>query len=322
MAVNRGLFNWGVFLVAAGVVALGFRAGLFSVGAFAELGRLWPLALIALGIVVLAGHIAGARVGGAVVALLFGVVVGALIGGGAGVIGCPAPGDGREVAAHEQGTLESPATVTVRVACGELALGTFRGNVWSVDNSGESRDVRVMSAANQLTVTAARARGFPFSNTDRSEPDWRLTLPAGTEVDLRVELNAGEVAGPLAVRLNRFTATINGGAFESDLREGTIGGLSVTVNAGSFALELPAGASFSGNATTNAGSFKLCLPTDAAIRIRQSGGAGSNNFAEFGLTRSGSAWESSNYATATSRIDLAITVNAGSAELEQSGECT
>jgi hypothetical protein len=321
--VNRGLFNWGVFLVAAGVVALGFRAGLFSVGAFAELGRLWPLALIALGILVLAGHIAGARIGGAVVALLFGVVVGALIGGGAGAIGCPAPSEGQEVAGHAQGTLEGPATVTVRVACGELALGTFRGNVWSVDNSGESRDVRVMTAANQLTVTAARARGFPFSNTNRSEPDWRLTLPAGSEVDLRVELNAGEAAGPLAVRLDRITATVNGGSsFQADLREGTIGGLSVTVNGGSFALDLPAGASFSGNATTNAGSFKLCLPADAAIRIRQSGGAGSNNFADFGLTRSGSAWESSSYATATNRIDLAVTVNAGSAQLEQSGECT
>jgi hypothetical protein len=320
--VNRGLFNWGVFLVAAGVVALGFRAGLFSVGAFAELGRLWPLALIGLGIVVLAGHVAGARVGGAVVALLFGVVVGALIGGGAGAIGCPAPSGGQEVSGHAQGTLETPATVTVRVACGELALGSFRGNVWSVDNSGEPRDVRVTTASNQLTVSAARARGFPFSNRDRSQPDWRLTLPAGSEVDLRLELNAGEVAGPLPLSLSRFTATVNGGVIQTDLREGTIGGLFVTVNAGSFALDLPAGASFTGTATTNAGSFKLCLPADAAIRIRQSGGAGSNNFADFGLTRSGSAWESSNYATATNRIDLAITVNAGSAELEQSGECT
>jgi hypothetical protein len=320
--MNRRLFNWGVFLVSAGAVALGFRAGLFSAGAFAELGRLWPVALIALGIVVLAGHIAGARVGGAVVALLFGVVVGALIGGGAGAIGCPAPGDGREVSGREQGTLETPATVTVRVACGELALSSERGNQWSVENNGEARDVRVSTASNQLTISAARARGFPFSNGDRSQPDLRLTLPAGSEVDLRVALNAGQIAGSVPLRLSRFTATVNGGSLQADLREGTIGGLSVTVNAGSFALDLPAGASFSGNATTNAGSFKLCLPADAAIRIRQSGGAGSNNFADFGLTRSGSSWESSNYATATNRIDLAVTVNAGSAELEQSGECT
>jgi hypothetical protein len=320
--VNRGLFNWGVFLVAAGVVALGFRAGLFSVGAFAELGRLWPLALIALGILVLAGHIAGARIGGAVVALLFGVVVGALIGGGAGVLGCPSPGDGRAVTGRDEGTVTAGATVTVRVACGELQLAGQPGNVWSIENNGDSREARVSSSENQLILNTARTRGLPFANGERSQPDWRLTLPADPDLDVRVELNAGQVVGALPVHLTRLNATVNGGAFESDLRGGTIGGLSVTVNNGSFALDLPAGASFSGNATTNAGSFKLCLPADAPIRIRQSGGVGSNNFADFGLTRSGSAWESSSYATATNRIDLAVTVNAGSADLEQSGECT
>lgn len=322
MRVNRAFFNWGVFLITAGVVALGFRAGVLSAGALGELGRLWPLALIALGVVVLAGHLLGARVGGAVVALLFGVVVGALLGGGAGVIGCPAPSEGTAVSGRQEGTLGSTAAVTVHVACGELLLSAQPGNGWSVENNGDAREARVASSDAQLTLNAARTRGFPFGNGNRSQPDWTLTVPGDAQLDVRLESTAGDVDGSLAAHLTRLSATANGGAIETDLRGATVGGLSVTVNAGSVAIDLPAGASFSGNATTNAGSFKLCLPADAAIRIRQSGGAGSNNFADFGLTRSGNAWESSNYATATNRIDLSMTVNAGTAQLDQSGECT
>jgi hypothetical protein len=319
--VNRGLFNWGVFLLAAGVVALGFRAGLLTAGAFGELGRLWPVALIALGVIVLAGYFLGSRVGGAVVALLLGIVVGAFLGGGAGAIGCPEPSDGRAVAGSERGTLGSSASVNVRVACGELELAGQSGNQWLAQNNGDPREARVTTSESQLTFAAARTRGFPFRDDDRSGPDWRLTLPAMGDLDVRMELNAGQIVGALPVRLARLSATVNGGALRADLHEATIGALSVTVNAGSVAIELPPNASFSGSVTTNAGAFTLCLPRDTPIRIRQSGGAGSNNFAEFGLMRSGNAWESSTYATAANRIDLSMTVNAGSASLEVPGEC-
>jgi hypothetical protein len=239
MKVNRRLFNWGVFLITAGVVALGFRAGFLSTGALAELGRLWPLALIALGVVVLAGHLLGARVGGAVVALLFGVVVGALIGGGAGVIGCPAPSEGRAVSGSEQGTLGStaPATVTVHVACGELELRGQPGSQWMVENNGDSREARVTSSDTELTLNASRTRGFPFGNDNRSQPDWRLTLPGDGQLDVRIELNAGHIVGALPVHLTRLSATVNGGAIETDLRGATIADLSMTVNAGSAELE-------------------------------------------------------------------------------------
>jgi hypothetical protein len=318
--VNRGLFNWGVFLVAAGAVALAFRFGLLPATALGDIGRFWPLLLVALGIALIAGHVLGQHLSGTVFALVFGLIVGVFLGGGAGGFGCTAPREGQEVRGRAEGMLSSPATVNVRVACGELDVAGQPGDQWVVENSGDPGDARVATSG-ALTVTAANSRRFPIGNDDRDEPDWRVTLPQDPQMDLSVEMSAGTVRAALPLILTRLGATVNGGTLRADLREATVSSLSVTVNAGTAALELPRLGSLTGSATTNAGTFRICAARDLGLRLRTAGGAGSNNFEAFGLTRSGNVWESANFASATTKVELSVTVNAGTATLEESGGC-
>jgi hypothetical protein len=148
-----------------------------------------------------------------------------------------------------------------------------------------------------------------------------VTLPTSQELDLEVEVSAGGADLALAsARLRNFSSTVNGGSVDGDLRDSSLRQLGITVNAGSVALELPA-ASVSGSVTVNAGSARFCLPRDSGVRIRFSGGLGGNNFEDFGLRRAGDVWESANYTSAANRIELGITANAGSANIEESGGC-
>lgn len=320
MSVNRGRLNWGLFFIAAGAVALAFRLGLLSAQAFGGLGQLWPVVLVAIGVALVLGQVAGSGVGGALVAVILGVVVGALVGGGVGNVGCQAPTDGRQAAAREEGTFAGPATVSLHLACGQLRVAAESGDRWLVESSADGGETRLVSSGSELTLRAADARGYPFGG-DGNRSEWRVTLPTTQDLDLDLEVSAGaaDLALP-AARVRSFTSTVNGGSIEANLREATLRELGITVNAGSITLELPA-ASLSGSVTVNAGSSKLCVPRDSGVRIRFSGGLGGNNFEDFGLRRSGDLWESSNYASAANRIELSITANAGSANIEASGGC-
>ncbi len=321
MRVNRGFLNWGLFLIAAGVVALALRLGLLSVQAFGGVGQLWPLVLVAVGAALVLGHVAGSGVGGALLAVVVGAVVGALLGGGVANVGCQPPGNGRQAAAREEGTFDGTATVRFHLACGQLHVATQPGDRWLVESSADAGETRLTSSGHDLTVRVADARGLPFGGDRGNRSEWRVTLPTGQDLDLGLEVNAGgaDLALPGA-RLGSFTSTVNGGSVDADLRNASLRRLGSTVNAGSISLELPA-ASVEGSVTVNAGSFKLCVPAETGVRIRFSGGLGGNNFEQFGLTPTGDSWESANYASATNRIDVAITANAGSANIEGSGGC-
>jgi hypothetical protein len=283
MTVNRGLLNWGLFFVAAGGVALAFRLGLLSPQLLGGLGQLWPLVLVAIGVALVAGQVAGSGLGGALVAIVLGGVVGALLGGGVGNVGCQAPRDGREATAREEGTFTGPAAVTLHLACGQLRVTAQAGDRWLVESSADAGETRIVSAGNELTLRAGDARGLPFGGDRGGRSEWRVTLPTSQELDLEVEVSAGGADLALAsARLRNFSSTVNGGSVDGDLRDSSLRQLGITVNAGSVALELPA-ASVSGSVTVNAGSARFCLPRDSGVRIRFSGGLGGNNFEDFGL---------------------------------------
>ena len=50
MRVNRGLLNWGIFLVVLGAIPLAVQLRVLDPQLAADLVRLWPLILIGLGL--------------------------------------------------------------------------------------------------------------------------------------------------------------------------------------------------------------------------------------------------------------------------------
>src|SRR5687768_8513016 len=76
--INRGLVFWGVALITAGVVALAIQSGAIDGENARQLWRLWPVALIAIGVAVIA-----ARTPFALAATL---AAGMIVGGMAGTL--------------------------------------------------------------------------------------------------------------------------------------------------------------------------------------------------------------------------------------------
>ncbi|HEX5452002.1 MAG TPA: hypothetical protein VFW86_06385, partial [Candidatus Limnocylindrales bacterium] len=70
---------------------------------------------------------------------------------------------------------------------------------------------------------------------------------------------------------------------------------------------------------TNFGSTRVCIPAGAAVRITPSGAFSSNDLQNSGLERAGDAWQTDDYASAATRLDLAIQSNFGSLHLQRGG---
>ena len=50
MRINRGLLNWGVFLIALGGIPLAVDQGWLDSDVARDLGQLWPLLLVGIGL--------------------------------------------------------------------------------------------------------------------------------------------------------------------------------------------------------------------------------------------------------------------------------
>ena len=66
----------------------------------------------------------------------------------------------------------------------------------------------------------------------------------------------------------------------------------------------------------------FCVPDGTAVRITAGQNiTGSNNFGDQGLTRTGDTWQSPNYDSASTRISLTASANAGSISLNPREGC-
>ena len=157
-------------------------------------------------------------------------------------------------------------------------------------------------------MTIRSPEGSWFGSFGNGGSIWRVGLPTDPTLDLSTTLNAGTATLTLTgLHLDDFSGTTNAGKTAIDFTGTTLRQLSYTVNAGSTGITLPA-TSLSGSATVNAGGLALCVPTG-------------NNYAEKGLIQDGSTWTSPGFGLSSAQIDLSISANAGSIELDPAGGC-
>jgi len=317
--VDRRFLNWGVFLVAIGAVALATRQAMIP--ADVSWWQLWPLLLIGWGIGLILGRTGFGLVGGVLVAATLGVIVGGVVtGSGLGGItaGCGS-GGGTAFPTQTGGFSAEPASVELTPGCGRLDV-TAGGDRWTVAGSSPNGSAPEIDQSPDALTVRTPNRGFDWFGAGQDA--WQVTLPATRTLDLAVSTNAGTSRLALAnARLGSLSITANAGSTRADLSGTTLSSLSVTANAGDARIVLPA-ATMSGSLTANAGSVSLCVPAGTGIRISMSESfLGGDNFGDRGLTRSGDTWTSSDYATATNRIDLSATANAGGITLNPDGGC-
>lgn len=322
MRLDPRFLNWGVFFILLGAIPLAVGQGWIDPDAFGGFWRFWPLILIGIGVGILLRRTALHFVGGLIVAATFGLMFGSLLAGGvngdfAVGFGCGSGRSGTPFAA-QGGTLGSTAGVELEMSCGDMTVTAVPGSGWTLSGSGpDGRTPRVSAGSNELSIRSPERSWFGSSNGEV----WAVGLPTDASMSLSTTLNAGSSRLSLGgLHLNGMSMTTNAGDTKVDLTGATLGSFSLTVNAGSSRIALPAG-SLSGSATVNAGSLGLCVPAGVGLRIQSSSFLASNNFGQRGLVQDGSTWTSPGYGSAAVKMDLSLTANAGSVELDPSAGC-
>jgi hypothetical protein len=319
MRVNRRLLSWGIFLLALGGVLVAADLRTIDTALLADLVRLWPLALLAVGFGLV---LRKTRLGLPLVlaaALVPGLVLGAALAmvprfaGDCGARGEPQP------AAVAEGTFTARANVTVRGGCGSLAVSTAPGDAWRLDaRNTTGRAPMVESAPNGLEV---RPRGDGGDFLDRGRDAWDLTLPANQISRLSIITIAGDgrIALPGA-QLDRLLVTANASRIVVDASGASVRELSGTVNVGALSISLPDDGVASGSLRIGGGALQLCLSPEASVDIAISGTAESVTVG--GEEWDGSSWPRSGREPAGTRATVDVHVTFGTLEINPIGGCS
>jgi hypothetical protein len=321
MTVRRGLLYLGVFLLAAGSVAVLNAAGALDTVAVADaVATYWPVAVIAIGVALVARRSPAALPAGIVAAALPGIVLaGAAVAIPDVALPCTNADGPVGPAATREGSFGSTADIDLVVNCGEIQVTTQPGSAWRVDAAdGDDRETIVTAETDRLSVTTERGPRRWNMGTDRV--DWTVALPSTPLTDLRGEVNAGRGTFDLqGARLGELALVINAGRLDVDLTGATLANLDLELNAGAASVTLPAGTSFTGDLETNAGSLEVCAPAGLGLRVTATNALGSTQ--ANGLIRRGDAWETPDYATAPFTAQLAIDASVGSVIINPQGGC-
>jgi hypothetical protein len=320
MTVRRGFLYVGVFLVAAGGVTLLVSAGVLDPIRVADALAWWPLAVIAIGAGLVLRHTRAAVPGGIVAAAVPGLMLGAMF---VAIPNLPTPcthgttADGTPLA--REGAFGSTAHVSLELSCGALDVTTAPGTAWSLGGTnGRNRTAEVSATDDRLSISSGVDRRRWGWNAGAD--DWDVTLPADTQLDLDVEVNAGEGRVDLAgARLGMLGLDLNAGAVTVDLDETSLSRLAVTVNAGASTVHLPSTGDLSGDLEVNAGSLEVCVPDGMAVQVRSQAALGSVEMED--LVRRGDTWTTSATATPQARADLTVSASVGSVTISSEGAC-
>ena len=148
MHIDRRLLGWGLFFIIAGAIPLAARFGALDPALVRGWFSLWPLLLVGWGIGLLLRRTPIEWLGGAVVAVVFGVMAGGLLATGFGGVpagtGCTNDAAGTTFASRS-GSIERDGRISVDLNCGSLTMRAASGDTWTLsgtESKGRAPDVR------------------------------------------------------------------------------------------------------------------------------------------------------------------------------------
>ncbi|HWQ42344.1 MAG TPA: DUF5668 domain-containing protein [Desulfosporosinus sp.] len=310
-SVSRGLL-----LIAIGVVIFLINYGYLSWNLWLYAVDLWPLILILAGI----GLLFGRRIPISAVLLVFLLsMVGYSMAmgdkpvsrqmlnpfyyisssGGTGTLDVPLPSDVKKARINLklEGTQVQVQALDSGNGESQLISGNYRwksqGSIPGPQGAGFSTE----QAGDTLTATLSPA--LLGGNDKLNLSDLELNLSTKANYDL--DITAGAIKGTIDVsRLLVDNLKISTGASNFELQFGDTG----VVTKG----EIDSGAS----------ELTLIVPENVGLNIRLNGVASSTNFMGSGLLLENKNWVTPNYAEAKTKIDLELSMAAGSVQLERS----
>lgn len=318
MRVDRRSLYAGLFLMAVGGVLVAADLRAVDAATLGDILRLWPLAIVALGL----GLVLRRTQFSLATGMLAAAVPGLVLGGGLAVaprfVGDCAARGGPASSATQQGTFEGPASVSVRTGCGSFTVSTAPGNGWQLAAGNTAgRMPSVSSSAQSLSIGSSGDERWRFLDDGRDS--WELILPTSEIADLSLVVNAGHGSVSLpGARIGSLALTANASQVVVDASEASVADLSGVVNVGSLSIKLP-DSDLTGSVRIGAGELHICAPPGVGLRVTTRGAA--KHVMVGSLEHVGAEWESPGYGTATRHADLRVSVNFGSVQIDPIGGC-
>ena len=317
MRIRPGLLFWGIFFLLLGGLPLLVRAGVLDPNALADLWRLWPLLLVALGISLILGRTSAGILGTVVAAVVLGLAAGGVLASGTNWIGnaggCGAGGSGTGQTFEQSGTFSGRITAHMDLDCGSIDLSVQPGSDWRVQAAYQDEPPTLELSDQALGLRSPDGFGL-------RRQEWTVALPADQLQELELDANASSVTASLAgAELTTLVVDLNAGEARIDGTDGSLGRIDVSTNAGRIRLRVDADTT--GSMSANAGAMELCVPPDATLRFRvEEQLTFAHDLDDRGLVRSGDVWTREG-AVGAPVIDLSIEGNAANFTLDPAGGC-
>ena len=307
---ERRSFFWPVVLIGIGVLLLLSNLGLFPESGWDVLWRLWPLALVALGLDVLIGRrsLGGAIASGVLMLILVGMSIGlaffaeqipALVD-----LAQPAKLQFRHVEYPIEKVESAKVTIDWNSTPGYLNVLEDSTNLIEADNyyRGELSFNVTNTNGRAEVVLDSYFEGVTFGRWDFDDRDaqWDVKLNPNVIYDLWMDTGSGSC--------------------DFDLSRLSVGYLNLDSGSGSIEMKLPATSSFNGDLNTGSGAVILVLPDGVGMRVTLISGSGSFQPGERFELVSGErgddgVWQTRNYANADYKLDLTIDQGSGSIQI-------
>ncbi len=309
-SISRGLL-----LITIGVIFFLLNYDILSWSFWFHVADLWPLILILAGI----GLLFSRRIPFSAVLLVFLL---SMVGYSMVMGDKPIPGQMNNLlhtGATESKQINVPLPSDVKKARVNLKLGGAKVSVAALD-SGVS-EPQLMTGNYQGTKQSdAVGREVLGLGTQQSGDTLDVTLSStsfGKNSDAikwsDLELNLSK---KVHYDLDMSAGAING---TMDLSNLLVDNLKISTGASNFELEFgDTGIATHGEIDSGASKLTLVIPENVGVTIRLKGVATSTNFMRSGLLLDNKSWASPKYAEALTKIDLDISMAAGSVQLERS----
>lgn len=320
MRVNRRFLYAGVFLLAIGATVVAADLGAVTTTALTDALRLWPLALVAVGVGLVLRRNRASLAAGVLAAAIPGLVLGSGFAVAPRVaFDCGAP-DQPAVVMTERGRFDGTATVSVHGGCGSLDVRTAAGAEWSFEAANTEGEAPMIRSTGRALTVEPEGDDERWSFLHGGRDAWDLTLPTSEieDLSLAVTMGDGDVVLPGAT-IGRLRVTANAARVWLDLSEASLSSLDGVVNAGQLSIALPARADLAGSLRVGAGKLQVCAPDELGLRITMRETAGHVEVA--GRRQDGPEWQSGGYTTAAYRADLSVVATFGELEINPIGGC-
>lgn len=287
----RGGNWWPLALIAIGVVILAGNLGLGLGPVWRFLGDLlayWPVALIAFG----ADMLTHGRYRLLIASIAIGVVV---------VLAAYGSRGGETISIQESAAGATSARVVLDVGVSPLRLSTAQGGDLVRGTVSQAAGERVEHTASlrngraEVTIRARQRSWVPFSWGGGRGGLWDLTLARGVPTELVIDGGVGNI--------------------ELDLTEARLTSLEVDSGVGSLTLTLPRSGGFQGEIDGGVGSVTLLVPEGLALTLEVDTGIGSVRVGS-GFERNGNVYTSPAAAAGLSPVArLRLDVGVGSVDV-------